>query len=76
MERKKELVDYDASIKGEDIVWTYDFETIAVINAPSSVIGTVEVEEFELPESEEHAILTSEARERMEKAYPKLSRIK
>ena len=76
MAKKKILVDNNASIKDEDISWVYDFNTVFVMNEPSSVIGTVEVVEFELPESEEHAILTSEGRERTEKAYPKLSRIK
>lgn len=67
---KNRMGQHNATIKEEDIEWVYDLN-IFITNEPSSVIGTIEVKEFELPEAEEYAVLTNIDRERAEKTYPK-----
>jgi hypothetical protein len=54
----------------EEVTWIYSPD-IFIVNEPSSVVGTIEIEEFELPETEDYAILTTIDRERADKAYPK-----
>jgi len=65
---KNRMEEYNASI--EEIEWFFD-SNLLVTNEPSSVIGTIEVIEFELPEADEYAVLTNIDRERAERAYPK-----
>lgn len=57
----------------EEITWIYS-PGILTSNEPSSVSGTIEIEEFELPETGDYAILTIIDRERADKAYPKPKR--
>lgn len=54
----------------EEITWVYSGDLL-IGNEPSCAYGTIEVEEFELPETEDYAILTIVDRERADKAYPK-----